>query len=119
MRAKLHPLGRTVCSRQYKDCRYNVCTSVTEKDAFSSIATGETFQINHKINCDDECLAYLLKCKVCKKQYVRETTDTFSLGRKITRTMRGNFREIKVACNIIFMSIFRAKFITDSWGVFL
>ena len=35
----------------------------------------------------------------------------FSLGRKITRTMRGNFREMKVACNIIFMSIFRAKVI--------
>ena len=37
--------------------------------------TGETYKINHKITCDDNCLIYLLSCKYCGKQYV--TTDSF------------------------------------------
>ena len=32
--------------------------------------------------------------------------------------MTEKFREMKVACNSIFMSIFIAKIITDSWGIF-
>ena len=41
----------------------------------SSTVIGETFRINHELNCDKKCLIYLLRCKVCKKQYVEETTD--------------------------------------------
>ena len=69
VRAKLYPLER----------RYEVCTNVTETDTFSSTVTGDTFQINHELNCDDKCLIYLLKCKVCNKEYVGETTDAFRL----------------------------------------
>ena len=79
VRAKLYPLERCVGSRQYKKRRCEVCTNVTETDTFSSTVTGETFQINHELNCDDKCLIYLLKCKVCNKQYVGETTDAFCL----------------------------------------
>ena len=79
MRAKLYPLERFVGSRQCKKRRCEVCTNVKETDTFSSTVTGETFQINHELNCDDKCLIYLLKCKVCKKQYVGETTDAFRL----------------------------------------
>ena len=79
VRAKLYPLERCVGSRQYKKRRCEVCTNVTETDTFSSTVTGETFQINHELNCDDKCLIYLLKCKVCNKQYVGETTDAFRL----------------------------------------
>ena len=78
-RAKLYPLERFAGSRQCKKRKCKVCTNVTEADTFSSIVTSETFQINHELNCDDKCLIYLLKCKVCKKQYVGETTDAFRL----------------------------------------
>ena len=50
---------------------------LSPKHTFSSTVTGETFQINHEFNCDDKCLIYLLKCKVCNKQYVGETVDAF------------------------------------------
>ena len=43
----------------------------------------------------------------------------FGQGGTIIRTMTENFREMKVACNNIFMNIFIAKAITDSWGMFL
>ena len=79
MRAKLYPLKRFVGLRQCKKRRCEVCTNVTETDIFSGTVTGKTFQINHELNCDDKCLIYLLKYKVCKKQYVRETTDAFWL----------------------------------------
>ena len=29
-----------------------------------NIAMGETFQINRKLYCDDNCFKYLVKCKV-------------------------------------------------------
>ena len=33
--------------------------------------------MNHKLNCDDNCLIYLLTRKCCGKQYIGETTDEF------------------------------------------
>ena len=76
---KSYPLERSVGSRQCKKRRCEVCTIVTETDTFSSTATGYSFQINHELNCDDKCLIYLLKCKICNKEYVGETTDAFRL----------------------------------------
>ena len=76
VRAKLYPLERFAGLGQCKKRRF---TNVKETDNFSSTVTGKTFQINHELNCDDKCLIYLLKCKVCKKQYVQETTDVFRL----------------------------------------
>ena len=52
--------------------------NVSETHIFNSNATGETYKINHKLNCDDNCLIYLLSCKCCGKHYVVETADSFS-----------------------------------------
>ena len=79
VRAKLYPLGRTVGSKKCGKSRCEVCLNVEETDTFTSSVTGETFKINHKLNCDDKCLIYLLTCKCCGKQYVGETTDEFRL----------------------------------------
>ena len=38
---------------------------------------GENYIINHKFNCNDKCLVYLLTCNCCKKQYVGQTVDEF------------------------------------------
>ena len=61
VRAKLYILERFVGSRQCKIRRCKVCTNVTETDTFSSIVTGENFQINYELFCDDMCLIYFLK----------------------------------------------------------
>ena len=91
VRAKLYPLERFAGSRQCKNRRCEIFTNVTETDTFSSTVTGEAFQINHELNCDDKCFIYLLKCKVCKKQYVGETTDGFRRNNgTITRRMTEN-----------------------------
>ena len=51
--------------------------NVSETKTFTSNVTGETYKINHKLTCDDNCLIYRLYCKCCGKQYVGETTDSF------------------------------------------
>ena len=79
VRAKLYPLERKVGSVKCGKSRCEVCLSIQETDAFTSTTTGESFKMNHKLNCDNNCLIYLLTCKCCGKQYVGETTDEFRL----------------------------------------
>ena len=62
VRAKLYPFERFVDSRQCKKRRCKVSTNFTGTNTFSSTVTGKIFQINHELNCDDNCLIYLLKC---------------------------------------------------------
>ena len=57
--------------------RCEVCINVIETDTFTSTATGESFKISHKLNCDDKCLIYLLTCNQCRKQQVGQTVDSF------------------------------------------
>ena len=77
IRAKLCPLQRKVGSSKCGKRRCEVCNNVTDTSMFSSIVTGDTFKINHSLNCDDKCLIYLVTCKQCNKQYTGETTDLF------------------------------------------
>ena len=60
-----------------KKHRCEVCINVIETDTFTSAVTGESFKINHKFNCDDRRLIYLLTCNQCRKQYVGQTVDSF------------------------------------------
>ena len=77
VRAKLYPLHRKIGSKKCAKNRCEVCDYVTDTDTFTSTVTGESFKINHQLNCDDRCIIYLLTCKQCQKQYTGETTDDF------------------------------------------
>ena len=77
VRAKLYQLLRKVGSIKCNKIKCEVCNHVTDTESFSSSVTGETFKINHHLNCDDKCIIYLLTCNQCKKQYVGETTNKF------------------------------------------
>ena len=72
-RAKLYPLHRKVGSEKCAKYCCKVCDYVTGTDTFTSTVTGESFKINHQLNCDDICTIYLLTCKQCQKQYTGET----------------------------------------------
>ena len=56
---------------------YVVCLNVNETSNFTSSVTHETYKINHKSDCNSNCLIYLLTCKQCSKQYVGQTKDNF------------------------------------------
>ena len=56
VRAKLYPTERLVASFKYNKPHYLVCVNVTETKTFTSAVSGETFKINHKFDCDENCL---------------------------------------------------------------
>ena len=58
--AKLYPLQRKVGSSRCYKRRYEVCNNVTDTSTFSTTVTGDTFKINHSLNCDDKSLIYLM-----------------------------------------------------------
>ena len=77
VRAKLYPIERTVGSLKCGSKRCEVCKYITETDTFTSSVTGETYKINHRLDCNDKCLVYSLTCNKCKKQCTGQTTDNF------------------------------------------
>ena len=69
VRVKLNPLERTIGSKKCGKPRCEVCLNIEETDTFISTTIDNSFKINHKLNCDDNCLIHLLTCKCCHKQY--------------------------------------------------
>ena len=67
VRAKFYLLERKVGPKKCGKSKCEVCLNIEETDIFTSTATDESFKINHKLNCDDNCLIYLLTCKYCGK----------------------------------------------------
>ena len=110
-RAKLYPIERKVGSEKCGKSRCEVCLNIHETDTFTSTATVESFNINHKLNCNDNCLIYLLTCKCCGKQYVEETTDEFRLNGTITKAMIGKMHGMNHARKNICFSILKVKLI--------
>ena len=54
VQAKLYPLQRKVGFSKCGKRRYEVCNNVTDTSTFRSTVTGDTFKINHSLNCDDK-----------------------------------------------------------------
>ena len=77
-RIKVYPTERTVGSFKYTKKCCEVCEFVDIIDSFTSPVTQNTYKINHKRNCDDKCLIYILTYKQCLKQFVGETADALS-----------------------------------------
>ena len=76
VRAKLYPVE----SIGYFNCKRpccEICAYVNETDSFTSTVTGETHEVNHRFDCLEKCLIYILTCNKCRKKYVRQTIDTF------------------------------------------
>ena len=63
VRAKLYPLERKVGSEKCGKSRCEVCLNIQETDTFTSTTTGKSFKINHKLNCDGNCLVFIFSNK--------------------------------------------------------
>ena len=57
--------------------RCQACLIVNETDTFTSVVTKQVYKINHKFNCSDKCLIYLLTNEKCRIQDVGKTVDDF------------------------------------------
>ena len=69
IRAQLYPLERKVGYEKCGKSRCEVYLNIEETDTFTSTTTGESFKINHKLNCHDDSLIFLLTRKCRGKQY--------------------------------------------------
>ena len=54
-----------------------MCKNVLETDTFTCSNDQTTYKINHKFDCNEKCLVYLITCNKCLKQYVGQTVDMF------------------------------------------
>ena len=77
VRAGVPPLVREKGCKKCNKLRCLSCQNIHETDTFRCTADGKQYKVNHHLNCDSKCVVYLLTCKVCKKQYVGQTTDKF------------------------------------------
>ena len=73
VRSKIYPLERKIGSEKCKSKHCLVCLNVFEADVFQSFQTKEQYKTEHQLKCNDNCLIYLLFCKVCGLQYVGST----------------------------------------------
>ena len=69
VRAKLYEMERIVGSEKCNGNGCKVCLNVNETKTFTSTVTNTSYKINHRFNCKDKCLVYLLTCKKCCIQY--------------------------------------------------
>lgn len=78
VRAKVHPIewnrGSFKCAK--KACK--TCLNAHVTSTFKASIDKKKYKINHDLCCDDQCIVYLLTCKICGIQYVRQTTNMFN-----------------------------------------
>ena len=79
VRAKLYPIERKVGLYKCKGKRYEVCKNVLENDTFTCSYDQTAYKINHKFDCNEKCLVYLITYNKCLKQYVGQRVDMFRL----------------------------------------
>ena len=101
VRAKLYPTERTLGSYNWDGKRCEVRINFNETSPLTSTATGEPYIINHRFDCNERCLVYLLTCNKCKMQNVGQTIYQF---RSRCNNYKSGLR--KHACNNICLTIF-------------
>ena len=106
VRAKLYPVERKVGSCKCKGKRCKVWKNVLETDTFTCNNDQTTYKINHKFDCNEKCLVYLITCNKCLKQYVGQTVDMFRSRWNNYKVIVGNLIEEKTVCKDTFTNIF-------------
>ena len=75
VRTKLYSIERKVESCKCKGKRCEVYKNVLETDTFTCSNDQTAYKINHKFDCNEKYLVYLIKSNKCLKQYVGQTVD--------------------------------------------
>ena len=75
--AKIYPLEGTVGSYLCRSKQYRECNNITDTDSFICSNDQTNFKINHKFDCNEQSLIYLITCNRCFKQFLRPAADEF------------------------------------------
>ena len=109
VRAKLYPLQRKVGSSKCDKRRCEVCNNVTDTSIFSSTVIGDTFKINHSLNCDDRCLIYLVTCKYVTNNTRVKLQICFVKDGRTIKTMLESLTGTSLVCRNTYINIFRLR----------
>ena len=74
----MYPIERKAGSYKCQGKRCEVCKNVLETDTLTCSNAQTTYKVNHKFDCNEECLVYLITYNKCLKQYVGQTVDMFT-----------------------------------------
>ena len=55
------------------------CKQVISSSTFKSQQTNKSYTIFHEVNCSSAYVIYLMKCSLCKKQYVGKSETNFNI----------------------------------------
>ena len=108
VKAKLYPEEQAEGSFKCGGKHGEVYLNINETSIFTSTVTGETYIINHKFNCNDKWLVYLLTCNCCKKQYVGQTVNKCHFRWNNYKSNCRKHQHSEHVCNNTYMSIFVA-----------
>ena len=75
--------------------------------------------MNHKLNCNDKCLVYLLTCNVCLKHMFDKQSRNLGIDGTITKAMVVNIKSMTHVCRNIFLSIFMRRDTIVRWEMSL
>ena len=67
VKAKFCPKERKAGSCKCNGKHCEVCKNVLETDMFTCSNDKTTYKINHKFDCNEKCLVYLITCNKCLK----------------------------------------------------
>ena len=109
------PLVSFRCSRKISSCLVKAKLYPVERsDSFTSTFTGETYKINHKFDCIEKCLIFLL---TCNNMYVKQLT-LFAISGIITDltllNMHMTYHACRNTCTKIFVIVNVVVFLMTS-----
>lgn len=77
VRARLYPdTEKRPGSKRCGQSRCQTCNSIETTEFFES-SDNRIYKINHHLDCNSSNIVYMLKCNVCEKKYVGQTTTKF------------------------------------------
>ena len=110
VRVKFYPLHRKVGSRKFAK---SLCDYVSDTDTFTSTVSGESFEINHHLNCDDRCIINLLTCNF-RNNILGKLRMILDIHGAITSPTLENLMKNSLECKSIFIDILVVQVTWDS-----
>ena len=102
VRAKVYSLTRECGSPGCNKNRCQTCLNVENTDIFQSFVTKESYNINHKFDCDSKCMIYLFSCKAFGLQYVSYTVERL-------KTTKGRQHKVLLRHRVFFLQDFLSE----------
>ena len=85
------------CGGKRSPCQ--LCSNMKNTSTFKNKHSNEVYQIKKKINCNSKMLVYLIKCRICGKQYNGSTVTKFRARTNNYKSTHRNFRKEQILSN--------------------